>query len=230
MNLVDPTGRSTKVKRLDDGTYEVVDVDTTDDDYNIYVGTVDENGNLDWSNKESIGWSVSFYSFVQDDNLIPMKGAIINPNDNSGREFIQNLTGSLRPLGYYLLNAWNKQLFDFKTTNGNRRVVSDDVLYVYRGMPVLKSTDGVLFYGSARDVGNIVAGYYAAAYGITWDEAREAFDALDPHGPESKVSVYGQQFGYKMGLSIPEQKRRMRRNSFFISTNGLPALLSLKKK
>ena len=38
LRFVDPTGSSTRVKRLEDGTYEVIGGDITDSDTNIYVG------------------------------------------------------------------------------------------------------------------------------------------------------------------------------------------------
>ena len=96
-------------------------------------------------------------------------------------------------------------------------------------MPIMTSSDGIHFYGSARDVGNIVAGYYSAAYGLTWDEARDAFDTYNKE-TEPSVSVYAQRFGYKWGSQLPEKERTNRRYIFFISTNALPAYKSLKNK
>ena len=218
---VDPEGKSTKVRRLEDGTYEVVDVDVEDDDYNIYVATETKEGRWE-STTESIGWTVSLYSFVDKKNT-PMRGAIINPEDNSGIDFINDLTGNLRSLGYYMLKARYGHKYDFKLTNGGNTATTAGS--IYRGLPILRSTDGVQFYGSARDVGNIVAGYYAAAYGFTWEEAREAFDAYNKE-PEPFVSVYAQRFGYNWGSSLPERDRTNRRNARFL----VPGLLAVYKQ
>lgn len=90
------------------------------------------------------------------------------------------------------------------------------------------SYDGVQFFGSARDVGNLVAGYYAAAYGMTWEEAREAFDSYNG-SKEPLVSKYGQRFGFNLGNSLPEEERRLRRNLNFMIPASLPAYQSIKK-
>ena len=223
---MDPTGSSTKVKQLEDGTYEVVGVDINDD-YNIYISEPDNAGQ--WiSTGVSIGMTPSIYSFVQNDNITPVYGAIIDPSNKDGLDFIQDLTHNLRPLAYYMYRAQYSHRFDFKITNGTNRFISNDLLYTYRGMPIYNSSDGIQFFGSARDVGNLVAGYYAAAYGMTWDEAREAFDSYNG-SQEPLVSFFGQRFGFNLGNSIPEQERRLRRNLNFLIPASLPAYQSIKR-
>ena len=225
--FVDPEGTSTRVKQLEDGTYKVVGVDFNDD-YNIYIFKLNDAG--EWiSTGVSIGMTPSIYSFVQDDNITPAYGAIIDPSNDAGLDFIQDLTENLRPLAYYMYHARNSHRFDFKVTNGTNSFISDDILYLYRGMPIYSSSDGIQFFGSARDVGNLVAGYYAAAYGMTWDEAREAFDSYNG-SQEPLVSKYGQKFGFNLGCSLPEEERRLRRNLNFLIPASLPAYQSIKKK
>ena len=55
---------------------------------------------------------------------------------------------------------------------------SDDGQNIYRGMPVGKNRNGETIYSSARDVGNIAAGYMAGSNGISWRSTRIAFDFL----------------------------------------------------
>lgn len=54
----------------------------------------------------------------------------------------------------------------------------------YRGMPIGgNKNNGLVTYSSARDIGNIAAGYIAGANGMSWETSRVAFDAY-----QSKVS------------------------------------------
>lgn len=210
VNVVDPDGRSTLVKRLENGTYEVVDV-IQDEKCDIYVAKQNNEG-LWEATEESIGMTPSPYSFVGNDNATPMIGAIIDPNDFSGICFIDDMTNNLRPLGYYMDNARNKHKYDFKVTNGSKSAPSSPFAH-YRGMPLRQTMNGKPIYASARDVGNIVAGYYAAAYGITWDEARISFDHYNGC-PEPHVTQGAQLFGYRLGTRLPYNERIRRRNYY----------------
>lgn len=60
--LIDPDGRSTQVKILEDGTYQVIGGDINDKDRNIYVYTQDDDGNYTVRG-ESIGVSATMTSF-----------------------------------------------------------------------------------------------------------------------------------------------------------------------
>jgi hypothetical protein len=74
-----------------------------------------------------------------------------------------------------------------------------------RGMPY--GGDGI--YASARDIGNIAAGYVAGVNGIPWVLARSAFDGLQtrqdgkslfgPWSKEGKTSQNAQKYGWRHG-------------------------------
>ena len=76
----------------------------------------------------------------------------------------------------YMANARHGQKYDFKVSNGEPTSAYGSKLDPYRGMPIGKGTDGKNIYASARDIGNIAAGYVAGANGIGWISARTAFD------------------------------------------------------
>ncbi len=222
VNLVDEDGLSTRVKRLPDGTYEVVGVDVSDDDRKIYVAELDDEGN--WrSTDEYIGYSVSLYSFVSGDDKTPRIGAIIDPNNQTGMEFLHDLMTNLRPLVNYMIKGLPGLKYDFKKTNGRWTRQFKDELKFYRAMPVHALSNGHSVFGTARDVGNILAGYYAAAYGITWEEARAVFDALNGN-TEPLVSQEAQMYGFLQGTKLPYNERIRRRNIYGIAiglSNGV---------
>jgi len=194
VNAVDPDGRSTYVIANADGTYRVVGGDLDDKDYNIYAFSAGKNGELV---KTSIGRSSSITSFYNSDDGAWMTGSVINPNDNSGVNFLNDIVQNNPEMGDYTTNATTGQRYDFKVTNGTGEHYSNPIDY-YRGMPIGKDKDGTVIYSSARDVGNIAAGYVAGSHGVNWDKAREAFDALE-----------SQQKGYKTieGISTQNAQR-----------------------
>ena len=207
---VDPSGRSTLVKRIDEGTYEVVEVIPEDGKYEIIVAIPGADGK--WiPTEEIIGVTPSLYSFMAGDNKTQMIGAIISLTDNSGIQFFNEMSNNLRPLGLYMFNAQNNHKYDFKATNGESCVEYSEQISFYRGMPLSFKRNGQTVYATARDVGNIVAGYYTAAYGITWDEARKAFDIYNK-GKEPFVTQGAQLFGYRLGTRLPYSDRIRRRN------------------
>ena len=211
VNLVDLDGESTKVKRNEDGTYEVVGVDLSDKSHKIYVV---EYVDGEWRDtKEIIGYSASLYSFIDDDDVTPMVGAIINPNDFSGITFMEDLMSNLRPLVNYMIKGLPNFKYDFKKTNGGWTIQFGNKIDFYRAMPIHSFSSGRNVYGTARDIGNILAGYYAAAYGITWEEARPVFDALNGK-KEPRVSTEAQKYGYRRGTQIPYNERIHRRNFY----------------
>ena len=82
---IDPDGRSTKVKLLEDGTYQVIGGDIDDDDRNIYLYSQDSNG--DYTVKgDAIGVTTSSTSFFNSDEG-KWENSIINPSDLSGKVF-----------------------------------------------------------------------------------------------------------------------------------------------
>lgn len=59
----------------------------------------------------------------------------------------------------YMANARNGHKYDFKVSNGEPTSAYGSKPDPYRGMPIGKGTDGKNIYASARDIGNIAAGY-----------------------------------------------------------------------
>ncbi len=195
VKYVDPTGKDVWVKHLEDGTYEVVG-GTANDDLNIY--TVDAKGNR---TDNTIGQTLTAYSFHGEDG-VAINGAIINPLDNSGADFLNNeIIGANLSLTEYMPNATGGQPLDFKRRGIEGVAEDQQVQYMYRGMPlndvpniVGNDGQGTAVYGSARDVGNVAAGYVAGSNGLTWQEARAGFVALETlqHMPTLKVWREGQ--------------------------------------
>ena len=206
VNKFDPDGRSTKVKTLEDGRYEVIGGDINDKDRNIYVYTQDENG--DYSVKgESIGLSATPTSFYNSDEKNSSKrwGGTIDPKDDSGKQFLAGITGENSPnLLEYMYNARNGRKYDFKVTNGTDSQIDD--INPQRGMPISTASDGSVTYASARDIGNMAAGYMAAKNGISWKAARKAFDMYQG-SPEGRTTVSAELYGYfVLGYNTTAQK------------------------
>jgi hypothetical protein len=181
---------STEVNKNEDGTYTVVG-GKADGDKNIYV--------VDSKNKrtgEVIGKSLTEYSFL-DEKGDAIKGAIINPNDNSGTDFLNNKIidgnheGLVAEVGY-MMNARNGKEYDFKEQGIADRAkgVTEDQ-YRYRGMSVegvngIGNQDGaVTTFASARDIGNVGAGYVAGSNGESWGMTRIALD-----GYQNRKSIF----------------------------------------
>ena len=119
----------------------------------------------------------------------------------SGVNFLKTLKDENPDLLYYAYNARNLQRFDFKSTNGISGNVRNDY---YRGMPLSKNGEGKTIFASARDVGNIGAGYIAAANGLSWESSRHLFDAyqsisnlnFESEGPSTvSAELIGWQYG-----------------------------------
>jgi hypothetical protein len=96
-------------------------------------------------------------------------------------------------------------MYDFKATNGTADKVYADIKDYYRGMPISTNKDGKKVYGSARDVGNIGAGYVAGRLHISWELSRWAFDKLESiqKGKPSKETIgtqSAQRLGWETGI------------------------------
>ena len=165
VNAIDPDGSYTKVIQKKDGTYVVIGGEL-DGDNNIYLYSNGERG-------ASIGQSVCETSFYNSDQGTWQVGAIIDPNDKSGQEFLDKMSSTSITLPDYVDKARNEHTYDFKVTNGEGENYKG--IDTYRGMQI-KGHDGNNVYASARDVGNIAAGMIAAKNGLSWAEARLAFD------------------------------------------------------
>ena len=224
VNRVDPDGRSTYVLNNDDGTYRVVGGNFDDDDLNIYLFSAGKNGEL---TRTSIGKTTSMTSFYDSDNS-HWRGTI-DPNDNSGKEFLDNFVKDNPEMGYYMDNAKGGQKYDFKRTNGTNKVLYTDNGSYYRGMPVQTQKDGTKVYTSARDVGNIAAGYIAGLYGVPWEMARKQFDALESQQKgyptvEGISSQNAQRVGWNTGMRDGANNPGVR---FFNWINSIPTGIKL---
>jgi len=176
VNLVDPDGMETWVI-LYDGEYQVIG-GILNDDLNIYEYHMDEDGNYTVRG-ESIGLSATSTSFYNSDTGEWAVGSLIDPDDNSGIDFLSKMAGVT--LIDYVDKARTNHEYDFKVTNGTQSVTEDAKQkpkeYSMRGMPITKTNDGQVVYASARDVGNIAAGYVAGSNGISWGLTRLTCDA-----------------------------------------------------
>ena len=206
VNAIDPDGRSTWVTDMGDGKYKVVGGDINDNDKRVYMCTIDKNGNLNIKGK-TVGITATMYSFY-DSDLNNGKGewmtnSIIDTNDKSGDQFLYSLVHDNPPLfNDYIKNAGNGGSYDFKETNGIKGAKGYDH---YRGMQIGETGDGLPIYASARDIGNIGAGYIAAVNGLSWKQARKGFDVYQSHKSNrvvkegistQKAEVYGFRMGY----------------------------------
>ena len=174
----DPDGLSTWVKDEGNGMYKVVGGNLYDNDLNIYVYVVDKNDNPIIRGK-SIGKTPLISSFFNSDANKGqggwVKGSIIDINDMSGINFIQDVKVSNVSLLTYIANAFNDHKYDFKATNGTDEKIYKKIKDYYRGMP-LKKGKGEILYASARDIGNMMAGYKAGVSGLKWEDVSFAFD------------------------------------------------------
>ncbi|MDR2684253.1 MAG: hypothetical protein LBB53_02580 [Prevotellaceae bacterium] len=213
---VDRDGKETHVAMNEDGTYQVIGGELNKD-RNIYVYTQDKDGNYTVRGN-SIGISsstTSFYNADADNGKGAWAvGSIINPNDKSGYNFLGSIFGSSPPMfNDYMANAGNGEKYDFKTTNGTDKAIEG--IDTYRGMPIGVTGNGQTIYSSARDIGNMTAGYVAGANGMSWTASRVAFDAFQTKvsGKPSIESIStrnAEYYGWRIGSNImnntPTQK------------------------
>lgn len=210
VNAIDPDGKSTWVKALEDGTYQVIGGDIDDDDRNIYLYNQDSNG--DYTVKgEAIGVTSSTTSFYNSDKN-EWRNSIINPSDISGKVFLGKIFKDPNIISY-MDKARKDNEYDFKVTNGTPGKKDLDI---YRGMPIGQTKEGMTIYTSARDIGNIAAGYVAAVNGLTWGVARLGFD-LYQKGIEGASTQNAQYYGWRYGRkSMPFGKQRFNSSDPYI--------------
>jgi hypothetical protein len=211
MRYIDPDGRSTHVAQNEDGTYRVIGGDLDDNDYNIYVYSQDKDGNYTVQG-QSIGVTTSLTSFYndskKDDGTAYGWMGTINTQDNSGGNFLsENFFGNKMTLDEYMANASLGEKYDFKSIGVSGNMTEyEKIQHYYRGTNI-GTKDGVPVYTSARDVGNIAAGYVAGSNGVSWKESRVAFD-LKQGGFEGLSTRNAEYWGWKMGMnnSTPHQR------------------------
>ncbi len=182
VKLVDPDGEETYVAQNKDGTYRVIG-GKLNNDRNIYLYKKDRYGKYT-IRCQSIGKTTSTTSFYNSDANNGKGawaiGSIIDPSDYSGLNFLNHIVVDNPPLfDDYMVHAQEGGKYDFKVTNGG--VLPVPGIDIYRGMRIGGNAAGETFYTSARDIGNIAAGYVAAANGIPWVFSRIAFDTYQSY-------------------------------------------------
>ncbi len=196
----DPTGYRTNVIDLGNDRYAVHSVDIEDPDLGVYVVEEGENGLRD---VKKLGETTSVTSFYNTDNSTAAVNSIIDLNDQSGILFWNHIRYETPNLIEYGLNATSGKLYDFKVTNFETVVRGpNEKLDIYRGMQI--DTEGdVIIISSARDIGNMGAGYIAGFYGFSWPSARLIFDFvqgdfrhIEEEGPSTQKA---ERYGFEKG-------------------------------
>jgi hypothetical protein len=208
--LGDTPNPSTDVTENKNGTYTVVG-GKADGDRNIYIVN---NSKEKKRTGKVIGKSLTEYSFL-DDNGNAVQGAVINPKDQSGTSFLNNeIIGGDLSLAGYMANATGGKTYDFKTRGIKERPkgMSPDQ-FAYRGMPFedvkhFGNQNGkTTTFASARDFGNVAAGFMAGNNGLPWKMARLGFDALESyqHGgfsSEGQPTQRAERLGHGIGIRL----------------------------
>ena len=232
INAIDVDGRSTWVVRVGKGKYEVVGGNLYDNDRNIYVGTLDKKNNK-FTREYSIGITTSITSFYYCDAKEGPKWSeesIIDVNDRSGYEFLKKIMSQIPPMiDDYMLNARTGHRYDFKVTNGTDHEIEG--IDIYRGMPVGVTDKGQVIFSSARDIGNIAAGFIAGVNGMPWIPSRLAFDFYQG-GIEGISTRNAEFYGWRLGYynTSATQKRDNLMNSLGSAVMSLFKSFKNKKK
>ncbi len=194
VNAVDPDGRSTWVVNKGNGLYQIVGGDLADNDLSIYVGYFEGSNFHRFS---QLGITTTLTSFYNSDNNGGEweTNSYIDVNDRSGSDFLLRIIGNNPPMfDDYMMNARNNHSYDFKATNGTEVQITG--IDHYRGMPIGKMLDGRMIFSSARDIGNMTAGYVAAVNGMDWNASRMVFDTYQLltnstlEGPSTRNAEY----------------------------------------
>ncbi|UTC96656.1 RHS repeat-associated core domain-containing protein [Treponema denticola] len=193
VKYTDPNGKSLDVVDNGNGTYTVCG-GIENSDKNIYLIV---NGQR---TGDVIGVMFTEHSFFDGGKVVA--GAVINPNDSSGQEFLNDFKENTPSLFSYMPEGLNGKKYDFKDRGIGEG--DNEQIYRHRGMPLGVDENGNKIFGTARDVGNYAAGYIAGKNSLSWREARFGFDALQSamdsirnrsitistEGPESQAAQY----------------------------------------
>jgi RHS repeat-associated protein len=171
IRLVDPNGTEIEVVANNNGTYTITG-GTQNSDRNIYIMKDGQRTG------DVLGQTMTDHSFFSDEGKA-VTGAVINPSDQSGQNFMDNLKAANPNVVSYMANAKGGEKYDFKALGTKPDGMTSDQ-YNNRGMPI-KDANGNTVYGSARDVGNYGAGYVVGNSDISWGAARTVFDALQTY-------------------------------------------------
>lgn len=178
ISFVDNDGFSTEVVKIDSTHFKVCHVNLDDDDTNIYIVTPNESGGYDRTG-EILGQTPTITTFFNSDNNKCY--GVIDTQDNSGNEFIEEINNDNPGFWEYFINARDFGIYDFKCRGKqSKEKVSNE--YKYRGMPI--TINGVTYIVSARDLGNIMAGAAFHHSGYSWKVLRFCFDGYQTlHDP-----------------------------------------------
>ena len=123
IKLVDPNGEEIEVTANDNGTHTVVG-GTLNNDRNIYIVKDGKRTG------DVLGQTMTDYSFFNEEGNV-VKGAVIDPTNNSGQDFLDGVKSDNPGLFSYMFHATHgDEKYDFKVKGG-----ADDK-NVNRGMPV----------------------------------------------------------------------------------------------
>jgi filamentous hemagglutinin len=167
--------------KMTDGTYKVVG-GKVDKDKNIYVVKSAEDQTR---TGEVVGTMLTPYSGFNEERE-PVIGAILNPNNQSGVKFLNNIVATSPDLSYFL-TAGNYGTNDFKSldidpsiltniknSEGVEQQIYINELYQYynRSMPingtVFVPNSSLPIIATGKDIGNLSAGYVAEINGLSW--------------------------------------------------------------
>lgn len=200
------TGGGIQVKDLGNGKYEVVG-GSVGSDHSITVIDGENAGTI-------IGYYLTDYSFTLENGNIAI-GAIIDLNDKLGQDFWTFFTIDMPGTDLYITSMFiggldgyindcpNTSTFDFKSwgyDNGDYYK-----LHISRGMSI-SFGDGNTYITTARDIGNVYAGFLFGYYGWSYETTRNGFDWFNG-GPEPPVSKQAQDYGYNLGHYYYNRKK-----------------------
>ena len=215
LKFTDPTGttgQSTHTDALgkvlavyddgDLGVYKHKDAKTKEDIDKMYNKTNPSAGG------EKMGITFESLSFANFNDLKQgIKGTGIGKidfNSNEGMMFLKNnIINNTPSLANYALN-WKS--YNFKMVGYNQSK-GDPEEYVYRGSKIFGK-----IYASARDIGNIGAGYVAGYNGLDWEDTKFVFErfqassngtnpigAFYKNGTEGMQTVIAEKAGWSSG-------------------------------
>ena len=207
VNCIDPTGCSTRVVKNDStGHYDVIGGNLEDGDKRIYLYTNEKDGVK--PTEKVLGYTPTITSFYNHDTN-KFEGTI-NPNDNSGIIFLAHVqkkeTCESWLYWYHALsgNKYDFKILDYEKAKANAEAQNRTLSgteYSYRGMPIGDGIGGLKVYTSAREIGNMTAGYAARMQGMSWSFLRLCFDAYESvenftFQKEGLASQNAQKLGY----------------------------------
>ncbi len=206
VKYTDPDGNYLEVTDNGDGTY-VISGGTANSDKSIYI--VDDNG----KRTGVLGQMLTEDSFFDDGTLVT--GAVIDTNDTSGKDFLDDFEQNTPDLFSYMNNARNGEKYDFKDLGRGSLKGEELNKYRHRGMQVGVDENGNKIFGSARDVGNYAAGYVAGKNGLIWVEARFGFDIYQSYKSrricsEGSATQAAQRLGFIAGQNTSQGKTALK--------------------